>query len=116
MKKEIVCTVCPVGCMITVEGDGGEITSIEGYTCERGKEYAKSEFVAPKRMLATSVKAKGYKTPIVSVRSNGMIPIEKIAECMDVIRSIEVEEPFEIGRVVVPDILDTGVDIILTNC
>ena len=43
MKKEIICTVCPMGCHITVEGEGEQILSVTGYTCKRGLEYARSE-------------------------------------------------------------------------
>ena len=35
MKKEIICTVCPTGCHITVEGKGERIASMEGYDFRR---------------------------------------------------------------------------------
>ena len=44
MKKEIICTVCPIGCHILAEGTKEEITSIEGYTCNRGKEYGEDPY------------------------------------------------------------------------
>ena len=51
MRKEIICTVCPIGCHILAEGTKEEITSIEGYTCNRGKEYGTREFLHPVRIL-----------------------------------------------------------------
>ena len=36
MKKEIICTVCPRGCHIQVEGDGDQVLNAEGYSCKRG--------------------------------------------------------------------------------
>ena len=30
MKKEIICTVCPMGCRITVEVEGENIMSVTG--------------------------------------------------------------------------------------
>ena len=40
MNKEIICTVCPRGCRIMVQGDGENVLSAEGYGCKRGLEYA----------------------------------------------------------------------------
>lgn len=47
MTKEIICTVCPMGCHILVEGEGEQVTSITGYTCRRGEEYGRQEFSHP---------------------------------------------------------------------
>ena len=44
MKKEIICTVCPRGCHVLVEGEGEQILNVEGYSCKRGLEYAGAEF------------------------------------------------------------------------
>ena len=84
--------------------------------CPRGKEYATNEFIAPKRMLTSTVKANDYKAPVISVRTMEAIPKEKLFECMEVLCQTQVSAPFEIGRVIIPNILDTGVDIVLTNC
>ena len=116
MKKEIICVVCPSSCHITVEGEGEDIRKVEGYTGNRGKEYAASEFAKPVRMLSTTVKASGYVSPVIAVRSNRPIPKELQFACMDVIRNTEVKAPFKVGRVVIENILDTGADIILANC
>lgn len=57
--KEITCIVCPLGCRIQVEMEGGEIKSVKGYSCSRGLEYAKNEVTMPKRTITTSVRAIG---------------------------------------------------------
>lgn len=114
-EKVVQCIVCPAGCMVTVKLENGQVLSVEGNTCPRGKEYATTEVVCPKRMLTSSLLAKGYKAPVISVRSSQPIEKERIIECMEVLRGVTVEAPFEVGRVVVPNILDTGADIILTN-
>ena len=54
MKKEIICTVCPRGCHIQVEGEGEKVLSVEGQGCKRGLEYASAEFAHPVRLLNTS--------------------------------------------------------------
>ena len=59
MKKEIICTVCPRGCAITVEGCDGKVTSIEGNGCKRGLSFAETEFTAPVRLLTSTVRVAG---------------------------------------------------------
>ena len=114
-EKEITCIICPSSCRIAVKGTETDIESIKGHSCERGIEYATTEFLAPKRNLTATVKAIGYKAPIVSVRTSKPIPKDMQMECMEIIKNIEVEAPFEIGRVVYQNILGTESDIILTN-
>ncbi len=115
-EKEIICVICPSSCHITVKGNGKEIREIEGYTCKRGEEYARNEYIAPVRTLTSTVKARGYSCPIISVRSDRPIPKEKIFAAMDIIRKTEVEAPFYVGKVVVENILETGANIVLSNC
>lgn len=113
-KQEICCVVCPMGCEITVLDKDGEL-SASGHSCPRGEAYAKSEYTAPVRILTTTVKAEGYSTPVIPVRSSVPIPKERLMECMEVLRHTCVSAPFVIGRSIVDNILDTGADIILTN-
>lgn len=115
IEKTITCIVCPSSCQITVKGTETEIESMKGHTCSRGKEYAMAEFLHPERNLTSIVKAKGFRTPIISVRTSKPIPKDKQVECMEIIKTLEAEPPFKIGRVIFKDILGTGSDIILTN-
>ena len=108
IEKEIICVICPSSCRITVSGDGKDIQSITGYTCQRGKEYAENEYIAPKRTLTTTIRAEGYVSPIIPVRSNRPLPKEEL-------RKAVATPPFYVGKVIVENILDTGVDIVLTN-
>ncbi len=115
MKKEIICTICPLGCRITVEGEGEEIRSVEGYTCKRGLEYASAEFAHPVRILSTTVKVAGDAGELLPVRSAAPVPKEKLFECMEVIRSVEVNLPVAMHDVIVADICGTGIDIVATK-
>jgi len=114
--KKLTCVVCPKGCEIEVLQDSSEILNISGYGCPRGKLYATDECLFPKRTLTTTVLAEGFTTPVISVRSNQPIPKELLSSCISVLRTTTVREPFEVGRIIVQNILDTGADIILTNC
>ncbi len=115
MKKEIICTVCPRGCHILVEGNGQEVDKVEGYGCKRGIEYATNEFVSPVRILTTTVKIKGVTGDLLPVRSDKPLPKDKQFACMDVIRKVEVSLPVATYDVIVENILGLGVDIVATK-
>ena len=115
MNKEIICTVCPRGCRITVRGDGENVLSAEGYGCKRGLEYAGTEYAHPVRILTTTVKIEGMENDLLPVRSAQPLPKEKVFECMDVIRGVRVSLPVKCYDVVVSDICGTGVDIVATK-
>lgn len=112
MKKEVICTVCPRGCRIQVEGEGEAIRSVEGYTCKRGLEYASAEFAHPVRILTTTVRMEGVEGDLLPVRSSKPVPREKLFACMEVIRRVQVKLPVAMYDVVVPNICETGVDIV----
>ncbi len=115
MKKEIICTVCPMGCHITVEGEGENITSVEGYTCKRGEQYARNEFVHPVRILTSTMKTDSEKNPLVSIRSNQPLPKEKIMDCMAEIRKTTAKVPVSVYDVLISNVCDTGIDIVATG-
>ena len=115
MKKEIICTVCPRGCHIMVEGDGEKVLSAEGYSCKRGVEYANTEYAHPVRILTTTVKMAGVEGDLLPVRSAKPLPKEKLFDCMAVIRQVEVQLPVACHDVVVANICGTGVDIVSTK-
>lgn len=115
MKKEIICTVCPRGCHIQVEGEGEKILSVEGYSCKRGLEYGSTEFAHPVRILTTTVKLAGVQNDLLPVRSTKPLPKEKVMDCMEIIRATAVKAPVERYAVIIPNICDTGVDIVATK-
>jgi CxxC motif-containing protein len=116
MQKTFTCIICPVGCEITVTATGDTIERIEGHECKRGIPYVTDEFLNPKRILTTTVKADGAQFPVVSVRSDKPLPKNKIFDCMEVLKKTRIKAPITMGQVVVEDILDTGVNIIVTRC
>lgn len=115
MKKEIICTVCPRGCHVIVEGEGDKILNVEGHTCKRGLEFASAEFSHPVRILTTTVKIADTAYDLLPVRSNQPLPKEKLFDCMEVIRNTQVSLPVARYDVVIADICGTGVDIVATK-
>lgn len=115
-KRELICVSCPIGCAITVEfDDNGEIVSVTGNTCKRGDSYARQECTHPERMLTSTVKVVGGRLPVVPVKSSVPVPKEMLFDCMKEINKVTVKAPVHIGDVVLPNILDTGADIVATN-
>lgn len=115
MKKEIICTVCPRGCTITVEGDEKTVFSASGYSCKRGLEYANSEYLSPIRILTTTVKIAGIDGDLLPVRSEKPLPKDKLSACMDIIKKAEIKLPVKRYDTVIADICGTGINIVATK-
>jgi len=111
-EQDIICTVCPMGCQIHVVGDGNEIHSVEGFTCPRGEKYARSEFVCPVRTLTTTVLVKNSTEPMLAARTSVPIPKDMIFACMEIIRTASFAAPIQIHDVLIPNIANTGADLI----
>ncbi|HAA85439.1 MAG TPA: molybdopterin oxidoreductase [Kosmotogaceae bacterium] len=114
MKGHITCTICPVGCRISVKKDGNEYV-IEGNKCARGKQYAIDELINPTRILTTSIKVNGGSCELASVRTSGPIDLSIIREKMKEIKQISVDAPVSVGQVIVKDIDGKGVSLIATR-
>lgn len=111
----ITCVICPVGCSISVEGDGKNIESIKGAACRRGDVYARNEYTLPVRILTSIVKVEGGRAPLVPVRSTLPVPKKSLFECMDRIRKVVRKVPVLAGEVIIADICSTGADIVATD-
>lgn len=111
----IPCIVCPAGCIIDVTVRDGKVTNVTGNSCERGDAYARSEVTSPVRTLTTSVKVTGSDKEIVSVKTAGPIPKNKIDECVDIIREAVVTAPVTAGDVIIENIAGSGVNLIATS-
>lgn len=116
-KKDMVCIVCPMGCRLTVTLDEKSEQNylVEGNKCARGAEYGIKELTNPTRVITSTIKITKAHLKRLPVRTNGAIPKNKISECMKVINSLAVESPIRTGEVIVPNILDTGIDLIATR-
>ena len=115
MEQTITCINCPVGCRMTVSlSDTGEFVSVAGNTCPRGAKYAQQECTLPERMITAVIPVTGCETPL-SVKTASPVPKNLIASVMNELSRVQISLPVSIGQVVLPDVLDTGVDIIATR-
>lgn len=115
MEKQIICTVCPRGCHMTVKGNDGVVESVINHGCARGLQYATTEFTAPVRILTTLVKIDGKENELLPVRSNKPILQSKIFDCMQAIKNATATAPIKCYDVIIENICDTGVDIVATK-
>ncbi len=111
MKRTLTCIVCPLGCTLEATIDGKNVTSVEGNTCPRGKEYAITECISPMRTVTSTVKCDDGG--LVAVKTSRPIPKEKIFDCVKIINNSLVHLPIHIGDVIIKDVY--GSDIVATQ-
>ncbi|MBE5826231.1 MAG: DUF1667 domain-containing protein [Butyrivibrio sp.] len=114
-NRELTCIGCPMGCLLTVTLDNGEVTEVKGNTCAKGDIYARKEVVNPTRIVTSTVKIVGGDKERVSVKTANDIPKSKIFEVMKDIDAAVVNAPAKIGDVLVKNVAGTGVDVIATR-
>lgn len=118
-QRELTCIGCPKGCLITVTMDRNEISEITGHTCRMGEDYARKEILAPSRIVTSLIRVHGGELPVVSVKTKGDIPKDKIFDVVSELKKITLEAPVALGEVLIADVCGTGVDIVATkqvNC
>ncbi|MGX6978365.1 DUF1667 domain-containing protein [Vagococcus elongatus] len=110
---EIICIVCPVGCHLTVDEENDY--KVTGNQCNKGAIYGKQELQNPVRTVTSTIKIKAGSHPRLPVKTSDTIPKGKITDIMTLINQTEVTAPVSVGDVIIPNILDTGVDIVATR-
>ena len=112
--KDIRCIICPTGCLVHVENINGELI-IEGHSCKRGEEYAREEFVSPKRILTTTMQVENGFLPLVPVRSDNPILKDKLEDALKQIARTKTKAPIKMGDVLIENILGLGINIIASR-
>ena len=112
------CTTCPSECLLTVEVERGadgavaEVRSVTGNSCPRGNKFAHQELTCPMRVLTTTVAVSCSDEALLPVRTAEAIPLELHAQAMDLIRGLVVKAPIRMGDTVLPNLLNTGINLI----
>ncbi len=86
--------------------------TVSGNTCPRGDTYARKELTNPERTLTCTVAVLGGKRLLVTAKTKGEVPKEKLLDCMQLVRRLRVKSPVKAGDILVRDILQSGVDLI----
>lgn len=102
----VICTVCPMGCRITVDAQG----LTRGNTCKRGEAYARQEISEPRRVLTTTMLTEDGR--LLPVRSDRAIPREKLADCVKAINNQTLLLPIYQGKIIIENIGGTGANLV----
>ena len=115
--RNLICIGCPMGCMIEVILENGEVISVTGNTCKRGDAYARKEVTNPTRIVTSSVRVSGSQEGAVTVscKTKSDIPKGKIFDVVRDLKDVTVEAPVHIGDVIKENVAGTGVDMIATK-
>jgi len=88
---------------------------VEGNKCAKGHEFACAEMSNPSRTLTTTVRTKFPGVPVLSVRTAGEIPRDKLMTAMRELSEVVINEELGCGDTVVENIAKTGVSVIVTS-
>ena len=115
MKRELTCIVCPIGCSLVAEIEGGEVISVTGNTCPRGVTYGKQEVTDPRRYLTSTVRLESKFYSRLPVISSSDLPKQKVGDVVKFLDTVVVKAPVKVKDVIVKDVLGLGVDILATR-
>ena len=108
--KNVICITCHKGCHLTVDEENG--FAVTGNSCPRGAEYGKNELQHPVRVITSTVRIKGAAGPRLPVKTDRPLPKEKMFQCMELLNTITVQSPVQVGQVLAANILGTDVNIV----
>jgi CxxC motif-containing protein len=116
IKREIICTGCPLGChmKITVSPDGN-IGKLSGNQCQQGQKYAQNEFKNPVRILTSTVLTEGSRRSLLPVRTDRAVPKVTLKQINRYIAQIRIQPPVKSGQEIVHNILGSGANLIATS-
>ena len=114
-KKHFTCVICPLGCEIDVELQGGNVVSMEGNKCQKGKEFVSQELEEPMRILTTTVPIKGAKWAMLPVRTDKAIPKRLLFKVIEQLADIELQAPVKMYDVILKNTAGTGANIVATR-
>lgn len=110
--RKMICISCPIGCEMEAHIENKELLELKYNQCPRGVTYATNEIENPKRNITTTIPINSPEYPMLSVKTSSEIPKGMIFEVMEEINKKQAEVPVKMGDVIIPNILDTGVDIV----
>lgn len=116
--RELTCICCPLGCSLTATMEADGQIAVTGNTCPRGAEYARTEWLDPRRVVTSTVVVTGQSSEeeaMVSVKTKEAIPKDKVIDCIRQLAGVSLKAPVRIGDVVVTNVAGTGVDVIATK-
>lgn len=114
--RGLTCIRCPRGCQLVATIEGGSVTAVTGNACPRGAAYAADEVCHPMRCVTTTVAVTDSPLDaVVSVRTDGDVPKEKVADVVAALATVRLEAPVHVGDLVLADVCGTSVNVVATR-
>lgn len=113
MIKEMICILCPVGCHLSIDIENDY--KVTGNSCPKGEKYGKEELISPKRVVTSTVRVIGGIHNMAPIKTDKPIPKDRVLECMELLRSIKIKSPMNVGDILIRNILGTDSNIVLTR-
>lgn len=114
--RRLTCIRCPRGCQLEALVEDGAVAGVTGNACPRGAAYAADEVCHPMRCVTTTVAVAGSPLDaVVSVRTDGDVPKEKVTEVVAALATVHLEAPVRVGDLVLADVCGTGVNVVATR-
>lgn len=121
--RHFTCIICPMGCQLEVKLPENyteenkstiplEAFTVSGNTCKLGDAYARKELTNPMRTLTCTVAVTDGERPLVSAKTDGEVPKEKLLDCMQTVKRLTIKAPVKNGDIIAEDFLQTGVNLI----
>ena len=109
--RELTCIICPNGCQLLIDDD----MNVSGNTCPRGAKFAVDEIKDPKRSVTSTCKTTFKDTPVIPVRTDGEVRKDDVIKVIEEINKVVINKPMKINDVVIEDVLNSGVNVILSS-
>ena len=94
--------------------ESGEVLSVLGNLCPRGKMYAISECTDPQRVVTSTMRCRGGE--VVSCKTSSTVPKAKMIDVMKAINTTLAPDSVKIGDVLIENVIGLeGVNIVATS-
>jgi CxxC motif-containing protein len=116
MKRDIVCFVCPQGCLLAVQTaeEADDEIRVENNRCLRGMEFAVKELKDPERTLTSTLRVNNGTMPLVSIRSDAPVKKTELKDLITYFDDITINAPVSGGKTLFSAIGKNSVNIIAT--
>lgn len=114
-QHDLTCIGCPLGCALHIVIKDDKSMDVTGNTCPRGDQYARKELTDPRRIVTSTVRVHKGVLPAVSVKTEQDIPKNKIFDCMQALKNVDLTAPVHMGDIVLADVAGTGINVIATK-
>ena len=95
-------------------GESGEVLSVLGNLCPRGKMYAISECTDPQRVVTSTMRCSDGE--VVSCKTSSTVPKAKMIDVMKAINTTLAPDSVKIGDVLIENVIGLeGVNIVATS-